>query len=52
MTKTPIKFVLRKETLRQLSTKDLKFAIGGGFNGDGVQADSGAAACPLFVQAK
>jgi hypothetical protein len=51
MTKTPSKFVLRKETLRVLSAKDLKFAIGG-LDVDGAQADSGGANCPLVVQIK
>jgi hypothetical protein len=51
MTKSPSKFVLRKQTLRLLSNKDLSLAVGG-FDPDAVLADSGATGCPLAPLAR
>jgi hypothetical protein len=52
MTKSPNKIVLRRETLRVLSNKELTLAIGG-LDSDVLQAYSGGdKGCPLVVQAK
>ena len=47
MTKSPNKLVLRKETLRALSNKELGFAVGG--LDIVANAESGAKACPVAV---
>jgi hypothetical protein len=51
MTKSPSKFVLRKETLRLLSNKDLSLAVGG-LDSDVVLAASANNNCPLVQAAK